>query len=488
MLSDEQLIERIRTELRSELADLNPPPDLLDRLLEPAENDGRSQPGSGKRSPRRDWRRWRARVGGLGAAVPVLAAVIMVVVVAAVALTSLRPHHGSTGAGIATRNGKIAFVSGGSLEFANPDGSGLRHVGTVPHQCAAVAGFTSGVGCFAWSPDGTQFAYLAGGSHELTLYLVGADGQHPRPLTACGDCHGVSWSPDGSRIAVWRYLAGRLNVWVVNAKTGAMRPITDFQCTNGLPFCGKPGLELLWIFQLQWSPNGQRISFIYAGSKGTVVTSGHRRIVFHGSDLTTIGTVRPDGSDLTELNNILSPGAAQWSPDGRELAVTNGYSVYIVHADRTVTTLPKSPYQASVYPSIAWSPDGRELAIAPQYGGIYTVDADGKHLTRLAAGSVWAPAWSPDGTKLAYAATPGGVGRELWTINAAGSDRRLIYTTSAEIGVSPGSVPAWSPDGRQLAFSSIAGMYVVNANGSDLHRIGQGSRGAFAWQPVPSTR
>ncbi len=92
MLSDEQLIEQIRTELRSELADLNPPPDLLDRLLEPAENDGRSQRGSRERSAdRRDQRGWHARVHGLGTAVPVLAAVIVVVVVAAVAFTSLRP-------------------------------------------------------------------------------------------------------------------------------------------------------------------------------------------------------------------------------------------------------------------------------------------------------------------------------------------------------------------------------------------------------------
>ena len=73
MLSDEQLVARIRTELRSELADLNPPPDLLDRLREPAENDGRSQRGSGERpADRGDQLGWRARVRGLGAAVPVL--------------------------------------------------------------------------------------------------------------------------------------------------------------------------------------------------------------------------------------------------------------------------------------------------------------------------------------------------------------------------------------------------------------------------------
>ena len=39
MLSDEQLIAQIRTELRSELADLNPPAGLLDRLLRELETE-----------------------------------------------------------------------------------------------------------------------------------------------------------------------------------------------------------------------------------------------------------------------------------------------------------------------------------------------------------------------------------------------------------------------------------------------------------------
>ena len=161
MLSDEQLIEQIRTELRSELADLNPPPDLFDRLLEPAESDGRSQRGSRERSAdRRDGRGWRARGRGLGAAVPVLAGVIVVLAIAAVALTSVRHHQASSpgGPAVAARNGKVAFIAFGgggypprggypptrsehgvtwafdALAVTNPDGSGRQNVGT--YRCA----------------------------------------------------------------------------------------------------------------------------------------------------------------------------------------------------------------------------------------------------------------------------------------------------------------------------------------------------------------
>ena len=378
-----------------------------------------------------------------------------------------------TGSTIAAENGEIALAGGPALpplpggqlpvsrlEFVNPDGSGLRDVG--PNRGVW------GNGSFAWSRDGKQLAYLAGASvtfGKFTLYLVGASGQHPRRLAACGDCEGVSWSPDGSQIAVGRYVAAELNVWVVNAKTGAMRRITDCQSKK---LCGDA--LFVYAFQLQWSPNGQKIFFIRTRSDGGT---------------SPLGTVRPDGSDLTEFRFPpgAHPGPAEWSPGGRELAVDSAIGVYVIDADGAVNEITKLP---DLWGS-AWSPDGRELAIAAPRG-IYTVDADGKNLTHLAAGrggSLFAPTWSPDGTELAYGGSLGPGTREgIWTINADGSDRRLIYRTIPLVA-SLAIVPAWSPDGRQLAFSSNAGTYVVNADGRDVHRIARGGWPALAWQPIP---
>jgi Tol biopolymer transport system component len=411
---------------------------------------------------------------------PVLASIIVVLVIAAVALTSLRRHHGSSpaGPGIAANTGQIGFVGGTSargyqLEFANPDGSGLRDVGAVP-DCGMILS-DGRAACFAWSPDGRQFAYLAGGSHGFALYLVDADGQHPRRLTACGDCRAVSWSPDGSQIAVGRYLSGQSNVWVVNAKTGAMRRITDCRPTS--PTCGAADSP----FELEWSPDGRRIFFIRTGGNSFV---------------SSLATVRPDGSEQTELQipTQANTATAQWSPDGRELAVNGANGVYIVDAAGTVRKLTKLANPEGFF---AWSPDGRRLAVADATG-IYAVDADGKALTRLAAGrgtplasGVFNLAWSPNGKQLAYGGFTGRAGVEgIWTINADGSDRRLIYKKIIPLihGAILATVPIWSPDGSQLAFSPNDGMYVVNADGTHLHRIGQGSFVAFAWQPIPSTR
>jgi Tol biopolymer transport system component len=259
---------------------------------------------------------------------------------------------------------------------------------------------------------------------------------------------------------VGRNVAGQVNVWVVNAETGAMRRITDCPTTSR---CG----GAVSLLQLQWSPDGQEIVFSR----------------FPGGSL---GIVRPDGSDLTELR-IPRPGLARWSPDGRELAVIAANGVYIVNAAGTVRELAKLPDPQGV----EWSPDGRELAVADATAGIYTVHADGKALTRLdASASSFGPvsAWSPNGKELAYGGWTGQYGEAIWTIHADGSDRRLIYRNMPGIGVSLPTGPVWSPDGRQLAFSSNDGTYVANADGTDLHRIGNGSGGAIAWQRIPSTR
>jgi probable HAF family extracellular repeat protein len=97
-------------------------PAVDDSVAGPGEYDGRSPRGSGKRGGGRDRRRWRGRVGRLGVAVPLLAAVIVAVVVAAVALTSFRHQPISPEAGarlypytlveLGTLGGPSSFIPG----------------------------------------------------------------------------------------------------------------------------------------------------------------------------------------------------------------------------------------------------------------------------------------------------------------------------------------------------------------------------------------
>lgn len=92
---------------------------------------------------------------------------------------------------------------------------------------------------------------------------------------------------------------------------------------------------------------------------------------------------------------------------------------------------------------------------------IWLMDADGGERTRLteieppendAFGST-SPSWSPDGTQIAFAAQIGTQiedqnAIELYVMNADGTDKHRL-TTNQDLDASP----SWSPDGRRIAFT-----------------------------------
>ena len=65
-------------------------------------------------------------------------------------------------------------------------------------------------------------------------------------------------------------------------------------------------------------------------------------------------------------------------------------------------------------------------------------------------------------------------------MNVDGSDLRKLSLNDSEI-TSPGS-PDWSPDGKQIAFDqfSTSSIYLVNADGTGLKKIGNGVMPTFS--------
>jgi Tol biopolymer transport system component len=121
-------------------------------------------------------------------------------------------------------------------------------------------------------------------------------------------------------------------------------------------------------------------------------------------------------------------------------------------------------------------------------GDILVANADGSGRRPLVAtsGAQWSPTFSRRGDRIAYWSAPNlGDPASLFVADADGSNARLL-TGEQRFSV-PDALPAlsWSPDDRRLTVSSDGDLYVVNADGTDVQRIGKPThqRSGPVWSP-----
>ena len=121
-------------------------------------------------------------------------------------------------------------------------------------------------------------------------------------------------------------------------------------------------------------------------------------------------------------------------------------------------------------------------------GDILVANADGSGRRPLVAtqGAQWSPVFSRRGDRIAYWSAPNlGDPASLFVADADGSNARLL-TGEQRFSV-PDLLPAlsWSPDDQRLAVSSDGDLYVANADGTDLQRIGEptNQRSGPVWSP-----
>jgi TolB protein len=256
----------------------------------------------------------------------------------------------------------------------------------------------------AWSPDGRRIAFTrneeAGEFTTFTnddVFVMDADGSNVRELVANGEGRSLSqpaWSPDGSQVA---YVDGESVANTVPSRYGDLFVVDD-DGSEAQRLTSGPDADPDWSAR-------DEIVFI----RGENLPSPRANDDVWVRDVAT-GTER----QLTRTPPGTFEAAPAWSPDGSLIAfarVTGGFSaigtatIHLMNRDGTGERQVLSHELSAYRPySLSWSPDGRTIA----YETSTAIGCVSISLLDVASGSVRpltscsrprettvAPAWQP---------------------------------------------------------------------------------------------
>jgi len=261
-------------------------------------------------------------------------------------------------------------VTNGAIAFVQLPQHGDWVVGTIDPDGSHVRPRTGGTSP-AWSPDGSQLAYITTGGPLQEHVAIRAGGSPidtgvPAEGFDIFTGSGMDWSPDGTRIA-YTY---QEQIWVMNA-TPPYDPVrlVPSDCFGATP---------------TWSPDSSMVA--YQG--WNCMDSG-------------LYLINADGTGNQLLPNppgIAEVGSPDWSPDGTRFAFLGGSQLgtglWVMDSDGTNAQFLVATVEFCCG-NPSWSPDGSQIAFIGN-GGLSTVNPDGSGLEVLRSG-VSQPKWRAGG-------------------------------------------------------------------------------------------
>jgi Tol biopolymer transport system component len=105
--------------------------------------------------------------------------------------------------------------------------------------------FLTDSGIPAYSPDGRTLAFESRRGGTMGIWLSGADGSRPVPLTSFKTFAGTPrWSPDGRRLVFDSPEAGNWDIYIVGTDGGAPRRVTDDASDEGTGTWSRDGRSI----------------------------------------------------------------------------------------------------------------------------------------------------------------------------------------------------------------------------------------------------
>ena len=251
----------------------------------------------------------------------------------------------------------------------------------------------------SWSTDGTEIAVAGwafpqppGDPPSADIYAINVESGEARKLTNSPDTskYEVAWSPDGTQIAFVALNTDPPDYWdvyVIDADGSNQRLLVSVLETN-------------WLQQISWSPDGKKLMYV------SLVVAGEI-----GKHYGEIYIVDVEDGTITNLTNTpdIDDCDPAWSPDGKRIAFSSGLAKQIYTMDVDGSNVVKLTDEDVKCYEPSWSPDGKKIVFrdgkVQRPGGgeqgwdsIFILDVDSRQVVDLIAtgrGDYCRPMWSP---------------------------------------------------------------------------------------------
>lgn len=280
---------------------------------------------------------------------------------------------------------QIAFDRNGDMYLINSDGTGLTSRGK---------GFGP-----AFSPDSRQIVFTFGTTVDtFVISKMRSDGTGRTQLTETFQEHQAAWSPDGTQIA-----------FVSEREDPEYLPGEDLFTTPRLYLMDADGivetklipralsLGLQQEFAPTWSPDGSQLAFI-----------GYTRSL-SGSTQTNIYVVNRDGTGLRQVTRftngaLIGADKISWSRNGLKIAFAMVRDIHVVNSDGLSDPVNLTNTADRDESDPVFSPGGGRIAYVVNHfndklkSGLYIMKSSGQNPTQILSAIdplPNRPAWNP---------------------------------------------------------------------------------------------